>query len=336
MSKRNNRFESKPETRKENRRTEEKPSRSRDARPTRNSDSRPVRGEENRFNSKDNRETRRPSGRNDRRNSRTERNERPKTDRRMQAPEEVFEKIETNVEEDFAIGFYGVTEAIEAKRGNKLFVQDDLKGRRIDDVKTLAQKYSVPIQFAPKNKLDLLSEHGNHQGVVLGVTPYEYLTVEELLKQTKTEKPFFLILDSIEDPHNFGSILRTADATGVDGVIIPKHRAVGITSVVSKTSTGAVEHVPVARVTNLSQAVRLLKKKEFWVFGTDMNGTDYREWNVSGATALIIGNEGKGISPGLKKDVDEMLTIPMTGHVQSLNASVAAGVMMYEAFRKRH
>ena len=143
------------------------------------------------------------------------------------------------------------------------------------------------------------------------------------------------MLDGIEDPHNFSSILRTADATGVDGVIIPKHRAVGITSVVTKTSTGAVEHIPVARATNLKQGLQTLKEQGFWIFGTDMNGTDYRHWNTAGAIALIIGNEGKGMSAGLKKDVDEMLSIPMVGHVQSLNASVAAGLLMYEVFRNR-
>ena len=275
--------------------------------------------------------------RDNKRSGRGDREERRQESTRKEAPrnESAEAVISTNLE-DFAIGFYGVSEALEAKRGNKLFVQEDLSGRRIDDVKKLATKHSVPMQFAPKSKLDLLSDHGNHQGVVLGVTPYEYLTIEGLLEQTKSEAPFYLILDSIEDPHNFGSILRTADATGVDGVIIPKHRAVGITSVVSKTSTGAVEHVPVARVTNLAQAIRTLKDKQFWVYGTDVNGKDYRQWNVAGPTALIIGNEGKGMSPGLKKEVDEMLTIPMVGHVQSLNAGVAAGIMMYEVFRKRH
>ena len=119
----------------------------------------------------------------------------------------------------------------------------------------------VPVQWVPKSKLDKLTDHGVHQGVVLGVTPYEYLGLEELIEQTKKTEPFYLILDGIEDPHNFGSILRTADATGVDGVIIPKHRAVGITSIVSKTSTGAVEHIPVARVTNLSQAISTLKEQ---------------------------------------------------------------------------
>ena len=121
----------------------------------------------------------------------------------------------------------------------------------------------------------------------------------------------------------------------MDGIIIPKHRAVGITPVVVKTSTGAVEHVPVARVTNLNQAIKELKEQGFWIFGTDMNGTTYTKWNAQGSIALIIGNEGRGMSEGLKKEVDEMLTIPMTGHVQSLNASVAAGLLMYEAYRQR-
>ena len=183
-----------------------------------------------------------------------------------------------------------------------------------------------------------MSDHGVHQGMVLAITAYQYLTLEELLEQTKekTETPFFLILDSLEDPHNFGSILRTADATGVDGIIIPKHRAVGITPTVTKASTGAVEHIPVARVTNLAQSIATLKENQFWIFGTDMSGTDYRRWNTQGAIALIIGNEGRGMSQGLHKEVDELLTIPMTGHVQSLNAGVAAGLLMYEVYRGRN
>jgi 23S rRNA (guanosine2251-2'-O)-methyltransferase len=179
-----------------------------------------------------------------------------------------------------------------------------------------------------------MSNQGVHQGLILAITPYEYLSLPELMAQSK-ENPFYLILDNLEDPHNFGSILRTADASGVDGIIIPKHRAVGITPVVVKTSTGAVEHVPVARVTNIHQAIKELKEKGFWIFGTDMKGTSYSKWNAQGSIALIIGNEGRGMSEGLKKEVDEMLTIPMVGHVQSLNASVAAGLLMYEAFRQR-
>lgn len=236
--------------------------------------------------------------------------------------------------DEFVFGMHATLEAIQQGRGNKLFIQDSLKGEKVQQLKDLAATQHLPIKWVPKAKLDSLSNQAVHQGVVLTITPYEYLSLAQLLDQTK-ENPFFLILDSLEDPHNFGSILRTADATGVDGVIIPKHRAVGITPIVVKTSTGAVEHVPIARVTNLQQTISQLKDQGFWIFGTDMQGVNYRDWNASGSVALIIGNEGKGMAPGLKKEVDQMLTIPMTGHVQSLNASVAASLLMYEAFFKR-
>lgn len=248
------------------------------------------------------------------------------------------EKEEQGQEKDFVFGYHATVEAIQQDRGNKLFLQEDSKADKIQGLKDLAKEHAVPVKWVPKQKLDLMSDKGVHQGVVLAVTAYEYLTLDKLLEQAKekTDTPFFLILDSLEDPHNFGSILRTADATGVDGIIIPKHRAVGITSVVTKTSTGAVEYVSVARVTNLAQSIAALKEQGFWIFGTEMKGTDYRAWNTEGAVALIIGNEGRGMSQGLQKEVDELLTIPMTGHVQSLNASVAAGLMMYEVYRKRH
>lgn len=236
---------------------------------------------------------------------------------------------------DFVFGHHAAQEALKKARGNKLFLLKDAGGTKIEELKTLAKEHSVPVKWVPKQKLDQMSEGGVHQGVVLAVTPYQYLSLNELIEQSKPE-PFFVLLDHIEDPHNFGSILRTADASGVDGIIIPKHRACGITPAVVKTSTGAVEYVPVARVTNLTQAVAELKEKGFWIFGTDMNGTSYHKWNATGAIGLIVGNEGHGMNTGLKKQVDEMLTIPMTGHVQSLNASVASGILMYEAFVKRN
>ncbi|ETA74686.1 tRNA/rRNA methyltransferase [Ligilactobacillus equi DPC 6820] len=144
-----------------------------------------------------------------------------------------------------------------------------------------------------------------------------------------------MILDGIEDPHNLGSIMRTADAFGVHGIIIPKRRAVQLTSTVAKTSTGAIEYVPVARVTNLVQTAKELQKRGVWIFGTDMQGTDFRKWSAKGPTAVVIGNEGKGISPLLKKVCDDMLTIPMVGHVQSLNASVAASLLICQGFTSR-
>lgn len=181
-----------------------------------------------------------------------------------------------------------------------------------------------------------MTNGGVHQGFVLKVSEFAYADLSEIMTKAENEEnPLILILDGLTDPHNLGSILRTADATNVTGIIIPKHRSVGVTPVVSKTSTGAVEHVPIARVTNVSQTLDTLKDKDFWIFGTDMNGTPSHKWNTKGKLALVIGNEGKGISHNIKKQVDEMITIPMNGHVQSLNASVAAAILMYEVFRNR-
>jgi 23S rRNA (guanosine2251-2'-O)-methyltransferase len=202
-------------------------------------------------------------------------------------------------------------------------------------LKKQAQNHQIPIKFVPKKKLELLADNGAHQGFVLAVTPFRYFSLEELINKTEEENPFFIILDGIQDPHNLGSILRTADAAKVSGVIIPKHRSVGITSTVVKTSTGAAEYVPIARVTNLNAAVKALKAHGFWVFGTAMDGINYTKWNTQGKIVLIIGNEGRGISPALQKNVDETIAIPMQGHVQSLNASVASALLIYEVFRHR-
>ncbi|KAA8442036.1 23S rRNA (guanosine(2251)-2'-O)-methyltransferase RlmB [Weissella paramesenteroides] len=237
---------------------------------------------------------------------------------------------------------YGHHAAVEALKGqteiNKVWLQTGLADKARNELASLAKKRGLVMQDAPKAKLDELTNGENHQGVVLSIAAYAYATIDDLFAKAaeKDEAPFFLVLDSIEDPHNLGSIMRTADAAGVHGIIIPKRRAVQLTSVVAKTSTGAIEHVPVARVTNLVQTVEQLKERGVWVFGTDMNGNDYRRWDAKGATALIIGNEGKGISPLLKKSVDETLTIPMIGHVQSLNASVAASLLIYQGYNSRH
>lgn len=237
---------------------------------------------------------------------------------------------------------YGHHASVEALKGtteiNKVWLQTGLSDTLHQEIIALAKKRGLVIQDAPKSKLDELVDGQNHQGIVLSIAAYTYATIDDLFKKAEEagEQPFFLILDSIEDPHNLGSILRTADAAGVHGVIIPKRRAVQLTATVAKTSTGAIEHVPVARVTNLVQTVEQLKERGLWIFGTDMNGTDYRQWDARGAVALIIGNEGKGIAQLLKKSVDEMLTIPMVGHVQSLNASVAASLLIYGGFNSRH
>ena len=220
---------------------------------------------------------------------------------------------------------------------NKIFLQKGLHSEKIARIIEAARSQHLVIQDAPKSKLDDMTQAGNHQGIVLTTTPFAYVDLFTLLKQLEKrhEAPFFLILDNINDPHNFGSILRTADAVGVNGVIIPKRRAVGVTSIVAKTSTGAIERIPIVRVTNIVQTIKTLQKQNIWVFGTDMNGTDYRRWNAQGAIALVIGNEGRGLSPLVKKQVDQILTIPMIGTVQSLNASVATGILLYQAFTSR-
>ena len=237
---------------------------------------------------------------------------------------------------DIVYGVHAVTEALLANTGNKLYLQEDLRGKNVEKVKELATEKKVSISWTSKKSLSEMTEGAVHQGFVLRVSEFAYTELEQILAKTRQEEnPLLLILDGLTDPHNLGSILRTADATNVSGVIIPKHRAVGVTPVVAKTATGAIEHVPVVRVTNLTQTIEQLKARGVWVFGTDMNGTDYRKWNTSGPLAIVMGNEGKGVSRIVKESVDEMVTIPMVGHVQSLNASVASALMMYEVFRNR-
>lgn len=241
---------------------------------------------------------------------------------------------------DFIIGRHPAVAALKSEEQtiNKVWLQDGAHSDAISEVLALAKERRLVVQNAPKSKLDELSDGQNHQGVVLSVAAFTYAELDDLFAKAaqKDEAPFFLILDSIEDPHNLGSIMRTADAAGVHGIIIPKRRAVQLTATVAKTSTGAIEHVPVVRVTNLVNTVKELKERGLWIFGTDMNGTDYRRWDAKGPVALIIGNEGRGVAPLLKQTVDEMLTIPMVGHVQSLNASVAASLLMYQGFSCRH
>ncbi|MGY3736435.1 23S rRNA (guanosine(2251)-2'-O)-methyltransferase RlmB [Lactococcus taiwanensis] len=237
---------------------------------------------------------------------------------------------------DLIYGLHAVVEALNGGLVNKLYIQEDLRGKNVEKVKELARTKKVNISWTPKTELNKLTENGVHQGFMARVSEFAYAELTTILDGlTDRSEATILLLDELTDPHNLGSIARTADATGVDAIIIPKHRAVGITPTAVKASTGALQHVPVVRVTNLSQALDKLKAAGFWIFGTDMDGTPYNQWNTSGKVALIIGNEGHGIGQNLKKQVDEMVTIPMTGHVQSLNASVAAGILMYEIFKNR-
>ncbi|WP_277631076.1 23S rRNA (guanosine(2251)-2'-O)-methyltransferase RlmB [Atopococcus tabaci] len=269
------------------------------------------------------------------RNNKPPRNKRPQKRR----PKQPRETPETPADGDLIAGRNPAIETLKSERDiNKVFIQDGLSGTKIDEVVQLTKDRRIQLSFVPKTKLDQLVDGANHQGVVVAASAMDYATIDDLFQaaEERGEAPFFVLLDGVEDPHNLGSILRTADATGVHGIIIPKRRAVGLTATVAKASTGAIEHVPVARVTNLVQTIQELKDRGMWFFGTDMKGQDYREWKAEGSIGLVIGNEGKGLSRLVKEQMDGMVTIPMTGHVQSLNASVAAALLMYEGYRQRN
>lgn len=271
--------------------------------------------------------------RNSKQTRRSSNQEKPKT-----SPRKPVETVEEE-ERDLIAGRLPAIEVLKSDRDiNKIFIQEGLSGSKMNDIQQLAKKRSIQVSFVPKAKLDQLVDGITHQGVVIATAAFQYATIDDLFAAAaeKNEAPFFIILDGVEDPHNLGSIMRTADASGAHGIIIPKRRAVGLTATVAKASTGAIEHVPVARVTNLTQTINELKERGVWLYGTDMAGQDYREWETSIPIGLVIGNEGKGITRLVKEQMDGMLTIPMTGHVQSLNASVAASLLMYEVYRGRH
>lgn len=265
--------------------------------------------------------------------------QRPERGEKRQRPvREHVERAEVQEVVDFVFGRHAVVEALQTPdRVNRVFIQEGTSSRDAAKVIELAREKGIQVQTVPKTKIEDLVGNAVHQGLVASIAAYEYADLEDVFKKAeeKGEDPFIVILDGVEDPHNLGSILRTADATGVHGIIIPKRRSASLTATVAKASTGAIEHVPVVRVTNLTQTIEQLKARGIWVFGTDMNGTDYRKWNTSGPLAIVMGNEGKGVSRIVKESVDEMVTIPMVGHVQSLNASVASALMMYEVFRNR-
>ncbi|RWR10595.1 23S rRNA (guanosine(2251)-2'-O)-methyltransferase RlmB [Siminovitchia fortis] len=231
-----------------------------------------------------------------------------------------------------------VLEALRSERDiHKILIAEGSQKGQMQAIAKLAKEKRVQIQYVPRKKIDQMTEE-NHQGVIAEVAAYRYADLEELFERAASqgEDPFFLILDELEDPHNLGSILRTADAAGVHGVIIPKRRAVGLTSTVAKLSTGAIEHIPVARVTNLARTIEELKERGIWIFGTDAEeSTDYRRMDASLPLAVVIGSEGKGMSRLIKEKCDFRVHLPMAGHVTSLNASVAAALLMYEVYRKR-
>lgn len=232
-----------------------------------------------------------------------------------------------------------VIEVLESGRAiNKLMIANGNREGSIKKIIGKAKEMGVVISYVDRHKIDQLSKSDNHQGVLAFVAAYDYKPLEELLAeiQEKEEVPFLIVLDEISDPHNLGSIIRTADAVGAHGIIIPKRRSVGLTPVVSKTSAGAIEYVPVCRVTNLARTIDELKTHNIWVAGADMAGeSTHFKSNFSGGIALVMGSEGKGISRLVKEKCDFLVNIPMQGKVSSLNASVAASVIMYEIYKQR-
>ena len=220
---------------------------------------------------------------------------------------------------------------------DKLFVLDGCQDGPVRTILREAKKHDTMIQFVKKERLDQMSETGHHQGVIAQAAAYEYATVEDMLERAreKGEAPFLLFLDNIEDPHNLGAIIRTANLAGAHGVIIPKRRAVGLTATVARTSAGALNYTPVAKVTNLAKTMEELKEKGLWFVCADMGGESMYRLNLTGPIGLVVGNEGEGVGRLVKEKCDFVAAIPMKGEIDSLNASVAAGVLAYEIVRQR-
>ncbi|MBS6396222.1 MAG: 23S rRNA (guanosine(2251)-2'-O)-methyltransferase RlmB [Clostridiales bacterium] len=235
-------------------------------------------------------------------------------------------------------GRNAVMEALKAgKTIDKLFVLKGCQDGPVNSILREARKHDTIVSYVAKERLDQLSETGKHQGVIAYAAAYEYAEVEDILKlaEEKGEPPFVFLLDNIEDPHNLGAIIRTANLAGAHGVIIPKRRAVGLTATVAKTSAGALNYTPVAKVTNLGATIEELKEKGLWFVCADMGGTTMYDLNLKGPIGLVVGNEGEGVSRLVREKCDYIASIPMKGDIDSLNASVAAGVLAYEIVRQR-
>lgn len=246
---------------------------------------------------------------------------------------------EENSYDDIVEGRNAVLELLNSDRDiNKIFVQAGEKHGSINKIIAIAKENKVVVTEVEKSKLDFMSKTNNHQGVIAIVPPFNYCEIEDILDlaEQRNEDAFILILDGVEDPHNLGSIIRTAETAGVHGIIIPKRRSVTVNSTVSKVSAGAVEHMKIARVNNINEAIRKLKENGLWIIGTDMNtNTYYYNQDLKGNIAIVIGSEGFGISRLVKENCDMLVKIPMKGKITSLNASVSAGIIIYEAVKQR-
>lgn len=242
--------------------------------------------------------------------------------------------------DDQVEGRNAVIELLESGRDiNKIFVSNGEKNGSINKILAMAKDRKVIVSEVNRAKLEQMACSDNHQGVIAIVPPYEYCDVDDIIECAKSrqEDPFILILDGIEDPHNLGAIIRTAETAGVHGVIIPKRRAAGVNSTVTKVAAGAVEHMNIARVNNINETIRYLKENDIWVCGTDIDTTKYHyNQDLTGALAIVIGSEGFGMSKLVKENCDFLVKIPMKGKITSLNASVSAGIVMYEAVRQRN
>lgn len=249
------------------------------------------------------------------------------------------ERRNARMEQEYIVGKNPVIEALKSERDiNKILIAEGSQRGQMQQITQLAKEANVIVQFVPKKKIDQISSE-NHQGVLAYVAAYQYAEIDDLFAaaEKKNESPFFLLLDEIEDPHNLGSIMRTADSVGAHGIIIPKRRAVGLTATVAKASTGAIEYIPVVRVTNMARTIDELKERGIWIAGTDAKGKDdYRRLDGTLPLGLVIGSEGKGMGRLIRDKCDFLIHLPMIGKVTSLNASVAASLLMYEVYRKRH
>ncbi len=287
--------------------------------------------------------------RDDRRGTYKRDNHRPYRDEnRVKTQDEAFAENEANVtaegtfaEEENSSRIEGRNAVIEAYRSgktvDKLFVQEGLQDGPIMTVLREAKKAGTMVNRVSKDRLEQMSFTGRHQGVIAQIASYPYAEVEDILKKAEEngEPPFIFLLDDIEDPHNLGAIVRTANLCGAHGVIIPKRRAVGLTATVAKASAGALNYTPVARVTNLGRTIEELKEKGLWFVCADMGGERMYDLNLTGAIGVVIGNEGNGVSKLIREKCDYVASIPMKGDIDSLNASVAAGVLAYEIVRQR-
>ncbi len=248
-------------------------------------------------------------------------------------------KKEEKIYEDQVEGRNSVLELLESKKDiNKIFVTKGEKHGSINKIIAIAKERRIIIVEKDRRQMEQIAQTNNYQGVIAIVPPFEYCEIEDILEeaQNRNEDPFVLILDGIEDPHNLGSIIRTAETAGVHGIIIPKRRAASVNATVNKTSAGAVEHMKIARVTNISDSIQKLKDAGLWICGTDINTqTYYYNQDLTGPLGIVIGNEGSGMSEKVRKNCDFLVKIPMKGKVTSLNASVSTGIVVYEAVKQR-